>query len=230
MKTILLPITIICTIFTSCSSLEIGNNDSLPENSITIIEEPIEHVEEEISSEIQSINEDNKILYDALVPLGSNILPKEMNLSEDGYRLLPRSVIGKKLGFKFTLYADFSININDEHAVIIRVKSFDPNELDVLKEDVQNYLISFDEYWNITDRIEIHKDNSLNSSRLLSSGWQEISRSDSIKTSRINISWQKINLEDGKVIIIDEGAITFEGSEEGILEAQQFTSQLHSSE
>lgn len=218
MKKLRLPSLLLFILISSCAS---DTEETDKETSIDIStdqEEQLGDVVEEPEVN-QAINEENKILYDALVPLGSGIRPKEMNLAEEGYRILPKGFIGVRSGVDYTLYADYSIDQSGNHAVIIRVKSFHPDEIEVFQSDVQYFLVAFDKSWNITDRKKIHAENSSDAESINSSGWCEM--------DSINIAWLKLTMVEGKIMTSDEETATFEGSEEGILEAKQFVTSLH---
>ncbi|MFT5860696.1 MAG: hypothetical protein ACI865_002810 [Flavobacteriaceae bacterium] len=223
----------ILTLLSSCHNSVRDDSVGSEDNNIHHDTEEI-LVEKEEEIDLGSINEENKALFDALIPLNDNSLPKEMNLSEDGFKLLPLSYLGKEFGLEHTIYAEYSYQSNDDvdvdRALILRVESSKTDEAEVFQSETHYFLIVFDEFWEVSDRKKIHAKNSSLAGKLVSSGWHEISRRDSDKNSTIEIGWMKILLERGKVVIVDEDATTFDGSEDGSSEAKQFQNGIHSKE
>ena len=216
---ILVPI--IALLFLSCG-------DSVRDDSLGTEDNNIHHDTAEIKLEEKEkidpglINEENKALFDALIPLNDNSLPKEMKLSEDGFKLLPLSYIGEEIGVEYTLYAEYRYQRNDDRALIVRIEAHNSSEIEVFENETHYFLIVLDEAWNVSDRKKIYTKNSSVAGKIVSSDWYE--------KENINIAWMKILLEEGKIVVVDEDENSFESSDEGSSEANQFIDGIHSKE
>lgn len=195
----------------------IGTDDNNIHHDIDEIEDEVDEV-----LDLGPINEDNKALYDALIPLNDQSLPKEMKLSDDGFKLLPLSFIGQDSGVEYTLFAEYRFKSKMDHAIIVRVESYASEEIEVFQNDTQYYIVALDEQWNVSDRKKIHAKNSAVAGKIVSSGWYEM--------ENINVAWMKILLEEGKIVVVDEDTNSFDGSDEGSSEANQFRDGIHSKE
>jgi hypothetical protein len=207
--------------FSSCGGSVRDDSLGTEDNNIHhATEEILVEKEEEIN--LGNINEENKALFDALIPLNDNSLPKAMKLSEDGLKLLPLSYLGKEVGLECTIYAEYSYQSNDDHALILRIEAYTSSEIELFQHETHYFLIVLDEVWDVSDRKKIHPKNSSVAGKLVSSSWHEM--------ENISVGWMKILLERGKVVVVDQDDTIFEGSEEAAIEAKQFQDEIHSKE